>query len=603
MKPINKICILMFDEVALSPGLQHNSRTDSIEGFVDYGVSNRRLAFADHALTFMLKGIHKKWKQTVCFTFCEGTTSTDQLTSILKEVVRRVRKCGLQIVATISDQGATNQAAINRLIVETNKYFAEQGRENSIQGYLIDGIEIVHLFDFPHLMKCIRNMLLNKDLHFVQQGKRKVASWSHVMRLYQLDKSRGAYSQFVKLTDEHVIPEKIRKMKVKNCTQVFSHTVGTAMHVAARISSELTPESEFYLTPKAVDTADLLLFFDKLFDSVNGSAQLPPPGKNLRCVVTQKSEHISFWQSCLPIISSMYFTGEHSGVSKPPCLKNWVFSLRGLIYLTPKLFSANLTKFAPRCFNQDPVENFFSCIRNYGFRNTNPTCSSFITSCKSLIVNNFVSPHSAGANCESDESIGSLDNLRNFVEQRNLERVAPEVDPLSFSNFEVVPNVVANYTSAYVAGFVARKVLTKNGACDLCKEKMCSKVNLKENVLIVERQYEACNLIHPSSHFTAIFRQITKCLLGNIPKFILCYSIKTKLMSIVLNEFEADIAAMFCKQHRETVFLFVKVCVNTVFYSYLAKINKTLSRKDLRYTNENPVIKLAYNKFLKRRRK
>jgi hypothetical protein len=51
MKPINKICILMFDEIVLSPGLQHNSRTDSIEGFVDYGGSNRRLAFADHALS------------------------------------------------------------------------------------------------------------------------------------------------------------------------------------------------------------------------------------------------------------------------------------------------------------------------------------------------------------------------------------------------------------------------------------------------------------------------------------------------------------------------------------------------------------------------
>jgi hypothetical protein len=132
MKPINKICILMFDEIALSPGLQHNARADSIEGFVDYGGSNRRLAFADHTLTSILKGIHKKWKQTVCFTFCEGTTSTDQLASILKEVVRHVRKCGLQIVATISDQVATNQAAINGLIADTNKYFAEQERENSV---------------------------------------------------------------------------------------------------------------------------------------------------------------------------------------------------------------------------------------------------------------------------------------------------------------------------------------------------------------------------------------------------------------------------------------------------------------------------------------
>jgi hypothetical protein len=61
-----------------------------------------------------------------------------------------------------------------------------------------------------------------------------------------------------------------------------------------------------------------------------------------------------------------------------------------------------------------------------------------------LIINNFVSPHSAGANCESDESIGSLDNLRNFIEQPNLERVTPDVAKLNFSNFEVVPNVVAN---------------------------------------------------------------------------------------------------------------------------------------------------------------
>jgi hypothetical protein len=70
VKPINKICILMFDEIALSPGLQHNSRTDSIEGFLDYGSSNCRLAFADHALTFiMLKGIHKNGNKLFALRF------------------------------------------------------------------------------------------------------------------------------------------------------------------------------------------------------------------------------------------------------------------------------------------------------------------------------------------------------------------------------------------------------------------------------------------------------------------------------------------------------------------------------------------------------
>jgi hypothetical protein len=94
-------------------------------------------------------------------------------------------------LATISDQGATNQAVVNQLISSTNRHFAELNEENRLQGYLIDGVEVVHLFDFPHLIKCIRNMLLTKELHFVQEGVEKVASWSHIERLYEVDKKQG----------------------------------------------------------------------------------------------------------------------------------------------------------------------------------------------------------------------------------------------------------------------------------------------------------------------------------------------------------------------------------------------------------------------------
>jgi hypothetical protein len=162
LKSIDKNCVLMFDEIALCPGLQYNIKTDSVDGFVDFGGANRRLAFADHALVFIVKGIHRKWKQTVCFTFCEGTTATAELVNILKQVIRQIRDCGLRILCTISDQGATNQAAINKLLSETNAYFLSQNVENVLHGYNVDGEEIVHLYDFPHLIKCVRNLLLYK---------------------------------------------------------------------------------------------------------------------------------------------------------------------------------------------------------------------------------------------------------------------------------------------------------------------------------------------------------------------------------------------------------------------------------------------------------
>jgi hypothetical protein len=105
METIEKLCVLMFAEISLSPGLEYNSRTYSVEGFVDSGGSARCLAFANHALTCMVKGIYKKWDQSVCFTFCERTTSTNQLSKILKELIRQLRSCGLIVLGKISDQG------------------------------------------------------------------------------------------------------------------------------------------------------------------------------------------------------------------------------------------------------------------------------------------------------------------------------------------------------------------------------------------------------------------------------------------------------------------------------------------------------------------
>jgi hypothetical protein len=391
-------------------------------------------------------------------------------------------------------------------------------------------------------------------------------------------------------------------MKVKNCTQVFSHIVGTAMHVAARVSTELSAESAFEIHPKATETADLLLFFDKLFDSVNGSFKHLSPGKELRSVVTQKSKHVFFWKSCLPVISSTFFTLPNSrGPVKPPCLKNWIFSLRGLIYLTPQLLKKKNRYFAPRRFNQDPVENFFSCIRSHGVRNTNPKCFSFISSCKSLIVNNFVSPHSAGANCIPDTSTGALDNLRSFVEPRNTIHVQPDVPPLVIPIF-IRTSCVTNYVSSYVAGFVAKKMLQKS-LCDFCKQRISMAVPLEQNILISQRQFERCNLIHACSDFTLIFTQIRQFLLETIPKYILCYGIKQKLRSICAANCFQKISPLFCPQHQDSVTSFKELCVNVIFHSYLNNINKKLLGKDLRHVNQDLLIKLAYDKYLKRRKK
>jgi len=71
--------------MCLSSGLNYNSSVDNIEGFVDSG-THRNQNFGDHVLVFMVRGIKKKFKQPISYTFCQGATNQCELVRQLKEV-------------------------------------------------------------------------------------------------------------------------------------------------------------------------------------------------------------------------------------------------------------------------------------------------------------------------------------------------------------------------------------------------------------------------------------------------------------------------------------------------------------------------------------
>lgn len=82
-----------------------------------------------------------------------------------------------------------------------------------------------------------------------------------------------------KLTEEHVNKDKIKKMRVKTATQLFSHSVAVATeHLSAR---GLLPQE-----------CRQMIFFvkliDNLFDSLNSSGFYPKNGKIFRCGVKKK---------------------------------------------------------------------------------------------------------------------------------------------------------------------------------------------------------------------------------------------------------------------------------------------------------------------------
>ncbi|CAH0564359.1 unnamed protein product [Brassicogethes aeneus] len=581
-------CIAMVDEMAVQPHLQHNERYDYIEGFVDLGGGNRRIQFADHALVFMAKGIRKAWKQPVFFGFCEGTTATDDLVKCITDVIKELELAGLTVVATVSDQGATNRAAINKLC---NK---KTGEALLYHPTGEKGAEIVHLFDPPHLLKGIRNGLLTKDLKFKVGEDEKVASWEHILNYYVLDRKQGAYVHCTKLTDEHVLPNKIRKMKVKMASQVFSHTLGCDMHQRARITKRLNlpPSDPDFLNPQAMDTADLILFLDKLFDSVNGLKRRPPPGKPLLSVVTETSDHLSFWTSAISTLRSMFFVSDSTSKSKStssyPSIKNWISTLHGFVYVREKVLKL-FDFFSPRSFNQDPLENFFGQIRSHAVGNT--TCSSFIHSFKSLLVSRFSSSHSVGSNCEEDLSEGPLSTLKRFVLQQ-------ENVPVSEGAIERTPvkeALATDFATDYVAGAILKKFF-RRFSCDACYKYLSSAQPLPEHLQV--RQFEGHNLINPDYLFSYTLNNTTIFILEILPSIIHKYGIKKIILTELQNQ---HFQFLLCDEHihlkHDDLF---KVIINVVLFDYIKLLNRVLRGIDLRLIDSNDLFRKAHEKFLKR---
>jgi hypothetical protein len=113
------------------------------------------------------------------------------------------------------------------------------------------------------------------------------------------------------------------------------------------------------LPPTAVDTGDFILFTDMVFDSINESRIQPEEGKPLRVAVTEGSVHKDFWCEAIKGFSGVkFFTDRREFV--PPSVKNWILTLRDFIFIWKRL---GLEFLCPRNLNQDPLENFFRCIK------------------------------------------------------------------------------------------------------------------------------------------------------------------------------------------------------------------------------------------------
>uniref|UniRef100_A0A0K8WI31 THAP domain-containing protein 9 n=1 Tax=Bactrocera latifrons TaxID=174628 RepID=A0A0K8WI31_BACLA len=108
MKPEERICQLIFDEVSIRKDLTYNKVRDVIDGFVDNGEGHRESVIGNKYCFFMLKGIVGKWKYVISYYVAKDGVSSQRLQNLLHSNLNASEEIGLKIKTIICDQGTHN---------------------------------------------------------------------------------------------------------------------------------------------------------------------------------------------------------------------------------------------------------------------------------------------------------------------------------------------------------------------------------------------------------------------------------------------------------------------------------------------------------------
>ena len=467
-----KVCTLLMDEMSLKSNLFYNESRDSIIGFEDLGEGKKSNLVANSALVFMARGIVESWKQPVSYYLVNESCNSDFLKEIVEENLLQLGSMGLNVLATVSDQGSNFLRFYESLGVSVDRPFFE-----------MHGKRYFTIFDPPHLLKSIRNNLLQYNFQFEE----KTASWKDVSAFFDKEQ-KLAIRTAPKLTVKHINPTQFAKMKVKLATQVFSHSVAAGINTYVALNG---------LPSSAVGTAELLSRFDQIFDLCNSLSFKDT--KICRRPLTSSSPHLEQMKKGANFIASIKVINAATRENRTnylKCLKGWCITLQAIPELWSRLNRDFDTTFlVTRQLNQDPLENFFGSIRQQGGNSDNPTPVQFKRAYRKLFHTNLLSVSST--NCEIDENV----LLTQLTDIQNLPELPPvEVGPLKivtsdYSSEHIDKRIFKDNAMAYVAGYLLRKTFQKH-KCEKCAILADESGDLEKKVFLMFKAYDSDTSIY-----------------------------------------------------------------------------------------------------------
>lgn len=369
LKEHEKVCFLIADEMSLKTHLFYNISADEIIGFHDTGIT-RNTDAANNVLVIMARGVYSPWKQPLAYYFLHSTCPPKEFNKIINDIVTNLTNIGANVIGLTTDMGSdfTSFCRYKKVSKETPFFY-------------VGDKKLYYLHDVPHLLKAIRNNLMEKD--FLDEDGNPI-HWSYIVDLYNVCKDHD-FQLAPKLKEIHIEPKNFDKMKVKYAAQVFSATVAAA--IKTLVALHVLPHEAIY-------TAHFIEKINNLFDILNSSTVATAYRASEDQVNTLQKGLILF--DCLRVIQTKKNYKDVTNTMK--FIKGWQMTIKGVIMLFNDL---NRDFLFTRRLNQDCLENFFGSLRNKNGNVKNPTPIQFIKAYKKLFCLKYVMS-SDGSNCADD---------------------------------------------------------------------------------------------------------------------------------------------------------------------------------------------------------
>lgn len=510
MEEKEKICVLMFDEIALKKQLEFNEAQDFIEGYQDLASLGRTTKFANSALVFYIRGLLYSWKTPFCYYVSAGPVKSDLLKIIIIEVIKKLRHLTLNPLALVCDQASNNRRALSLL------------GATKVQPIInIDGHKVCTLFDVPHLLKSHRNNFMNEKLQYIVNDN--AVAWRDITETYEIDQKSGTTRTMPKITSIHVAPTTFQKMRVKYAAQIFSHTVASAIKTAA-VSGQLNSRT-------SISTAEFIDKVNDIFDALNSRMLKDPNTKRRPLSIYDTNTELTL-RNALTFFSSIKVFENQRKRENMYYLSGFEWTIRSILLLWDDLKALGVKFLLTGFLNQDPVENFFSVVRNRGGYNPTPTVRQFRTATQKNI-NIRLQKSINSSNCEDEGGdVLDMDDIQGEQEiaeseltppstvsycdleenQSNNEEMleeegAPSDEGEKLPTLEVCSNV-------YVAGYLAN-VVEKKFKCKCCAEKFTkadTECISKKEMFLLHKDYSRGHnvqfLKRPSEEFSKIISHL-----------------------------------------------------------------------------------------------